>query len=185
MLNRREFLGTAATVALAGCSNTGTSEASASIPIVDTHQHLWDLGRFRLPWLSERGPLARNHLPADYLEAFRGIPLDQAVYMEVDVAADQKVAEAEYILALCNRPGQPTRAAVIGGRPADDGFAAYLDRFRGKPRLKGVRQVLFTGGCLEPAFVKGIRLLGDRGLSFDLCMPPKDLPDGAKLVDLC
>src|SRR5476649_991322 len=105
--------------------------------------------------------------------------------MEVDVAADQKVAEAEYILGLCGSADSLTRAAVIGGRPAEDQFAAYLDRFKGNLRLKGVRQVLFSGGCLEPAFVRGIRALGERNLRFDLCMPPKDLIDGKRLVDLC
>jgi len=185
MINRREFLGAAAAATLAGCAASPTKEATAVIPIVDTHQHLWDLGRFRLPWLANGGPLAKNHLEQDYVDAFHGAGIAQAVYMEVDVAADQKVAEAEYVLDLCEKAGSPTKAAVIGGRPADPDFAAYLDRFKGDPRVKGVRQVLFSGGALQPDFVRGIRALGERRLRFDLCMPPKDLLDGAKLTELC
>ena len=183
-MGRREFLAATGAAALAGCAGTPGGEGGL-IPIVDTHQHLWDLDRFRLPWLSGRGPLAKNHLPSDYLEAFRGTGVARAVYMEVDVAADQKVAEAEDVLGLCAAPPSPTRGAVIGGRPAEDGFAAYLDRFKGNPHVKGVRQVLFQGGALAPAFVRGIRLLGERGLCFDLCVPPGGLDDGVKLVDLC
>jgi L-fuconolactonase len=79
---------------------------------------------------------------------------------------------------------------VVSGRPADPGFEDYLLRFRTNPCLKGVRQVLHTGAtvprfCLEPAFVNGIRLLGDRGLSFDLCLRNDQLEAGAELVDLC
>src|SRR3982750_2271470 len=111
MLSRRAFLGGAAATVVAGCSTPESPGDAPSIPIIDTHQHLWDLERFRLPWLSGRGPLVRNHLPEDYREAFRGIPIEQAVYMEVDVAADQKVAEAEYILGLCGRSDSLTRAA--------------------------------------------------------------------------
>src|SRR5262249_44174171 len=53
-----------------------------------------------------------------------------------------------------------------------------------------LRQVLHNEGtkagyCLEPAFVKGIRLLGDLGLSFDICIRPGELPDAAKLIDEC
>ena len=33
--------------------------------------------------------------------------------------------------------------------------------------------------------MRGIRLLGDLGLTFDLCMKPEDLPNAAKLVDAC
>src|SRR5262249_54084540 len=69
-------------------------------------------------------------------------------------------------------------------------FGKYLDRFRGNRFLKGVRQVLHTptakpGYCLTPAFARGVRLLGDRGLSFDLCMRPTDLGDAVKLVEAC
>src|SRR5581483_9589680 len=39
--------------------------------------------------------------------------------------------------------------------------------------------------CLDRQFIKGIQLLGDLGLSFDLCMRPGELHDGVKLVDQC
>src|SRR5262249_50454098 len=56
--------------------------------------------------------------------------------------------------------------------------------------LKGVRQVLHVdetppGYCLDEKFVRGIRLLGERGLSYDLCMRAKELKDAARLIDLC
>jgi predicted TIM-barrel fold metal-dependent hydrolase len=81
-------------------------------------------------------------------------------------------------------------AAVIGGRPAADDFTRYLDRFRGNRHLKGVRQVLHVpatpaGFCTAPNFVRGVRLLGERGLSFDLCMRPTDLGDAIRLVESC
>jgi predicted TIM-barrel fold metal-dependent hydrolase len=81
-------------------------------------------------------------------------------------------------------------AAVISGRPASDGFARYLDQFAGLGCIKGVRQVLHVestpaGTCLDPKFVRGIRLLGERGLSFDLCMRPEELLDAVRLIDAC
>ena len=56
--------------------------------------------------------------------------------------------------------------------------------------IKGVRQVLHGSGtppgyCLDDRFKKGVRLLGDLGLSFDLCMRPGELGDGARLIDAC
>ena len=41
------------------------------------------------------------------------------------------------------------------------------------------------GLCLQPTYVKNIQLLGELGLSFDICIRPTELSDAAKLVDKC
>jgi L-fuconolactonase len=110
--------------------------------------------------------------------------------MEVDVEPAQQAEEAAYVIDLCERPDNPMAAAVIGGRPAAPGFRDYLARCRETPHVRGVRQVLHgastpPGYCLAPEFVRGIRLLGELGLSFDLCMRAAELADGVKLVDAC
>ena len=81
-------------------------------------------------------------------------------------------------------------AAVVSGRPASDGFEDYLDRFKGNKFIKGLRQVLHTPAtppkfCLEEKFVKGVQLLGERGLSFDLCFRNDQLEYAAELIDRC
>ncbi|HZZ81584.1 MAG TPA: amidohydrolase family protein [Gemmataceae bacterium] len=158
--------------------------------IVDTHVHLWDLTRFRLPWLEKTSPLARNHVIKDYQTAINGLNVVKGVYMEVDVDPKQHVAEAEYVLDICRQANTPLVAAVIGGRPADDDFPKYLQRFRGNRFLKGVRQVLHNpsakqGFCLTPNFVRGVRSLGEAGLKFDLCMRHGEIGDAVKLAEAC
>lgn len=159
-------------------------------PILDTHQHLWDLSKFNLPWTAGAGVLERSYLQQDYTEATAGLNVVKAIYMEVDVDPTQQAAEAEYIIDQCQRDDTPTVGAVISGRPSDDGFKAYITRFANSPFIKGVRQVLHVpttpaGYCLQPAYVRGVQLLGDLGLSFDLCMRPAELGDAVKLVDQC
>jgi predicted TIM-barrel fold metal-dependent hydrolase len=161
-----------------------------SIAIVDTHQHLWNLDKFKLPWIEHGSPLAKSYGMKDYLAATKGLNVVKAVYMEVDVAPEQQLAEAEFITALCKAGKTPTVAAVISGRPASGDFKKYVTRFKGSPYIKGLRQVLHGKGtpakyCLQPAFVKGIQLLGKLGLRFDLCMRPGELFDGKKLVEAC
>lgn len=159
------------------------------IPVIDTHQHLWDLSKFRLPWLEGGGPLAHSHVMEDYLRESEGLNVVKTIYMEVDVTPEQHVAEAEYVIALCERDDNPMAGAVIGGRPAASDFEAYVDRFQEVPYIKGVRQVLHGGTprgyCLEPEFVRGVRLLGERGLRYDLCLRPEELADGAELASHC
>ena len=199
MAGRRRFLRWAAAGAALGARVGGRVEAGGgptpredgdAMPIVDTHVHLWDLGRFRLPWLEPGSPLDRDYLPDDYLRAAEGLDVVRAVYMEVDVEPSQHAAEAEYVVDLCRRRVGPLVGAVIGGRPSADDFRAYLDRFRDAPEVKGGRQVLHGAGtppgtCLTPEFIRGVQLLGERGLSFDLCLRPGELGDAARLVEAC
>ena len=108
----------------------------------------------------------------------------------MDVEPSQQAAEADYVLDIIRRGGTPMVGAVISGRPASDGFAAYLARYKDRPAIKGVRRVLHAaetprGHCLDKRFVAGIRLLGRMGLSFDLCMRPEELVDAAELVNAC
>jgi predicted TIM-barrel fold metal-dependent hydrolase len=197
-MDRRQFLGTAIAAAATAAARAD-DEDERIFPIIDTHQHLWDLDRFRLPWLKKVPALAKDYLPADYQAATAdlgdfaaGLPgkIVQTVYMEVDVDPEQQTAEGDHILALCRRADNPMTAAVLSGRPDAEGFAAYLDRFKDVNSLKGIRRVLHVDEapprtCLKKEFVAGVRLLGERGLRFDLCMRSKDLPDAAKLIDLC
>jgi len=197
-LDRRRFLRQTAGAAIAaGTTDMARRSAHAAQPdhlppkpavdpIVDTHQHLWDLSKFRLRWLENDEQLRRTFTPADYFEATRGLNVVKAVYMEVAVDPSQQLAEAEHVIELCRRQGSPTVAAVIGGRPAADDFRQYITRFKQSRYVKGVRQLIDDPGqFLDEKYVRGIRLLGELGMSFDLCLPPTRLRAAAELVDRC
>ena len=159
-------------------------------PIIDTHVHLWNLNRFRLSWLEHGSALHRDFSLDDYRRAGEGLNIVKAIYMEVDVQPDQHEQEARAVVELCRSGGSLLTGAVISGRPASQWFAEYIKPFAREPVIKGLRQVLHGSGtpagyCLDTQFVRGIRLLGDLGLSFDLCMRPAELGDGAKLIEAC
>lgn len=157
---------------------------------VDTHQHLWDLSLFKLPWTEGGGALARDHLMSDYVQAAAQVEIARTVYMEVDVDPSQRVDEADYVSALCAADDNPMAGAVISGEPSDQDFSEYVARFADNPHIKGIRRVLhppeiLPGYCLQPDFVRGVQTLGTCDLSFDLCLRPSELGDGIKLVDQC
>lgn len=193
---RRQFLtksmvglGTLAVGASGMTESIEAAQQNALPPaIVDPHLHLWDLTRFNLPWIQKGAPLARSFVMKDYLAATQGLNVVKAVYMEVDVEVKQQRAEAEYVLDICRQGNTPMAGAVISGRPAADDFRQYLNNFKGNRFLKGVRQVLHGAGtpqgyCLAPNFLRGLRVLDELGLTFDLCMRPTDLADGIKVVE--
>jgi predicted TIM-barrel fold metal-dependent hydrolase len=190
-MHRRQFLQAGLAVAGTAALAAADTRKDRPPPIVDTHQHLWDLKKFTLPWIKADSPLARSYLLDDYRRATEGLNVVKTVYMEVDVDPAQQDAEADYVIGLCKDFDRTRMAgAVISGRPTSEGFKKYVSRFKGSKQVKGLRQVLHgegtpAGYCLEPAFVKGIRLLGDLGLSYDICIRPGELPDAAKLINEC
>ena len=190
--NRRQFTYTA----LGVCGALAVQDQSliaqtANLPIIDTHQHLWDLVQFQPPWLGDADArIAAKHDMRDYVSETTGLNLVKAVYMEVDVAQADQVKEAEYVLGLIRDGKSPTVAAVISGRPNSPDFAPYMERYRNNAAIKGVRQVLHVpsaqrGLCLQAQFIKSVQLLGAMGKSFDLCMRPTELADGAELAGRC
>ena len=187
-MNRREFLTASAAVATSLMARA--EEKPDMLPIVDTHQHLWDLNEFRLSWIKPDSPLSRSYLPDDYHKATEGLNVVKSIYMEVDVAPEQQQREADRIQELIKGGKTTTVAAVISGRPNSQGFKAYATQFKGSPYIKGIRQVLHgestpASYCLAREFITGIRLLGELGLSYDLCMRSAELPDATMLVDAC
>ena len=190
-ISRREFIGRGLGAAL-GIASTGVlgADDTGKLPIVDTHQHLWDLSKFRLPWVAPGSLLDHNFLTPEYRKASEGLNVVKAVYMEVAVAEDQKLAEAEYIVEVCRRTDNLTVAAVIGGNPGSDDFRQYITRFKDSPYVKGLRRALRSSRPGEPfllqdKFVQGVQLLGEMGMSFDLSTSAPMLAEGATLVDRC
>ena len=188
-MNRRDFLAVS-TAAAVNLFLVEAKEQQQMIPIIDTHQHLWDLKKFKLAWVKEGDELAHSHTPVEYAEATKGLNVVKAVYMEVDVVPEQQQAEADYLVELCKSGKTPTVAAVVSGRPASESFEKYVRPFKDSPYIKGIRQVIHVdttpaGYCLKKEFIKGVQLLGDLGLSYDICIRPGELGDAAKLVDAC
>ena len=196
-LDRRAFLRASVLAAGAGLVRTGhamqapQATPDRSFPIIDSHQHLWDLKRFNLPWLAN-APQSINHTfnVKDFQAATAGLNVDKTIYMEVDVHPAQQVQEAEFAIGLCEDSKNAVSGAVIGGYPHEKGFAEYLKRFAAVPCVKGVRTVLHAvdrppGLCLNREFVDSMKRLGDAGLTFDLCMRPDELLSAAQLAAKC
>src|SRR5262245_7836102 len=135
--SRRQFLAqiaatATATTILPGRRLKGQSAVNDSeTPIIDCHQHLWDLTKFKLPWIKPGTLLARSYVMSDYLAAIEGTGIKHSVYMEVDVDPIQQQAEAENLIDICKSGAAPTIAAVVSGRPASERFAEYAKPLAG------------------------------------------------------
>ena len=51
-------------------------------PIIDTHQHLWDLKTLSLDWVKGDKVMDQSYLMSDYLKVSQGTGIEQTVYMD-------------------------------------------------------------------------------------------------------
>ena len=155
--------------------------------IIDTHLHLIDLSALRYPWLAGAPQLNRDFSQEDYAVEARRAGIEAALHMEVDVDPADIEAETAHVKTLARRPGSLLRGAIAAARPEEEGFPAYLERVRADPFVKGFRRVLHVapdGVCEGALFRRNIRRLAGTGLTFDLCVLPRQHAGAMALVDL-
>jgi L-fuconolactonase len=154
------------------------------MPIIDTHQHLWDIERFKEGW--SRPPFDRNFNMADYLAAVDGLNVVKAVYLEVAVPPAKRFEEGLYAIEVCEASDNPTAGAVIAGDPRSPDFESYILKFEGNPYIKGLRYFFSDQShILLPQVVKNIRFLGQMGMHFEFVVPVQWLASIAELRNLC
>lgn len=164
------------------------------VNLIDTHVHVWDIEKYRLPWLDNEGPvLNRTWSVQDYLAAQaadHGYRVEQAVYIEVDMAHGERPRENALACEMVADPACIYGGACIAGDLSEPAFASYIEEWGVKPQVKGVRHVLHVSGsasgtCLGSTFVDNVRRLGSMGLVFEACMRCPELGDLVTLAKEC
>lgn len=163
--------------------------------IIDTHVHIWDLDAYRLPWLDSEGSvLKRTWAAADYArEIGKGAgayEVEQAVYIEVDMAPEERPRENEMVCRLVQDPDSVFGGSCISGDLTSADFPTYIDAWAEHSEIRGVRQVLHVpsaapGTCLSELFIKNVQHLGDRGLVFEGCVRCPELGDLETVARAC
>jgi predicted TIM-barrel fold metal-dependent hydrolase len=173
------------------------------MPIVDAHQHFWDLGRNYLPWLcnekaipfryGDYSALRRNYLPSDYLRDAAGHRVVRTVYVETEWDPRDFVGETRWLQEIIAATGFP-QAIVAGARLDGPDVEAVLAGHAAFPQVRGIRHKPRAapspadvrpgapGSMGDPAWRRGYALLEKYRLSFDLQTPWWHLAEAAALA---
>ena len=149
---------------------------------IDSHQHFWRYSSAEYPWIPAGTPLERDWLPSDLESLQRPLGFDGSVAVQ----ARQCVAESDWLLGLAD--AAPRILGVVGWvdlRSAQ--VERDLERLARHPRFVGVRHVVQDepddAFLLRSDFLRGIALLKDFSLTYDLLIYPRQLPAAVRLVE--
>lgn len=161
-LSRRSFLAAAAV-------------AAPTLPIIDTHIHLFDQTRPQGAPYSGGGRNTLPALPARYRKLAQPLGISGAIVVEASPWIEDNLWAIEQIQS------EPMLLGLIGNlRPEKPEFAEYLERYHRNPLFLGIRYGNIWGYSLaeqsrNPVFVDGLRLVEQAGLTMDTANPRADL----------
>jgi L-fuconolactonase len=127
------------------------------------------------------GALRRDFLPDGLLPLLASIGFDGCV----TVQARQTPEETEWLLGLADQ--HDFIKGVVGWVDlCSPDVESHLERVARHPRLKGIRHLIQDepddGFILRPDFRRGVELLKEFGLTYDLLLHPRHLPNAARFV---
>ncbi|MEO8126500.1 MAG: amidohydrolase family protein [Bryobacteraceae bacterium] len=181
-MNRRTFLGAAASLALAE-----TKVQAAPIPIIDTHIHLFDISRPEgVPWPDKTNSvLYKSALPARY----RKLAVPLGITGAIEVEASPWLEDNQWVLDTAAK--DTIVVGTVGDlEPGKPDFRKQLDRFHKNPLFLGIRYGNLWGRDLgaelsKPAFVSDLKALADAGMVLDTANPnPALVAQVVRVTDL-
>ena len=144
------------------------------IPIVDTHVHLWDPARIKYPWLADAEALNKPHLLSGYRAATEGLTIEKMIFVQCEADFAQFAEEVDWVTERARE--EPRIQGVVAWAPLEKGQAAREDlaKLSENPLVRGIRRIIQfeddVAFCLRPDFVRGVQLLPEFDMTFDLCI---------------
>jgi len=149
---------------------------------IDAHQHFWKYDAAEYTWIDDSmAALKRDFLPDESAREMARVGFDACVAVQ----ARQTLDETRWLLGLAAE--HPSIAGVVGWVDLQaDNVRDQLAALAGHQRLVGIRHIAQSEPddrfLLRPQVVRGIRLLADFGLGFDILIYRRQLGSAAELA---
>jgi len=149
---------------------------------IDAHQHFWLYNSLEYAWIDDSmAILRRNFLPKDLAGELKSAGFDASIAVQ----ARQSLEETRWLLELAEESA--SIVGVVGWidlRSPD--VRSQLQSLVHNPKLVGVRHIVQSEPddefLLQPDFLRGISLLQEFDLAYDLLIYTKHLPVAIEFV---
>lgn len=149
---------------------------------IDAHQHFWKYDPQRFGWINEHMQvLKQDYLPPDLKQEMRKTGFDGCVAVQ----ASQSEAETDFLLELGEQ--YDYIKGVVGWIDlCDYNVRRRLAHYAQFPKLCGIRHIVQDEAddyfLLKPDFMRGVKMLPDFDLSYDILIFEKHLPATLQFV---
>jgi L-fuconolactonase len=186
-MDRRDFIKAAAAgAAVMDTAATGANAQRYSVPIIDTHVHLYDPTRPQgVPWPGPEQPASiyRRFLPADY----RKIAEPFGVVGMIETECSPWVEDNYWVLDVS--ANEPIVVGEVGDLlPGHPDFGEHLARLHKNPIYVGIRLSNLWGRNVEELLKKpqvwaDLKALSDAGLTLDFGGGAREVQQLFKITD--
>ena len=186
-MDRRDFITAAAMGAAAlGAGATGAEAQKSSIPIIDTHVHLYDPTRPQgIPWPNKDQPASiyRRLLPGDYAK----IAEPHGVVGAIETECSPWIEDNYWVMDVSKN--EPLMVGEVGdlllGHPD---YREHLERLHRNPLYLGIRVSNLWGRDVEALLKKpqvwaDLKALADAGLTMDFGAGPEQVRQLLQITD--
>jgi len=147
---------------------------------IDSHQHFWDYDPHEYPWIKSDWPIRKSFLPPDLKPLLDKAGFDSCVAVQ----ARQTIGETEWLLQLADQ--YPFIAGVVGWVDLQSEAIEKQICDLLHPKLVAVRHVAQDEPddrfLVRKEFLRGISVLAEHRLAYDILIFPKQLPAAIELV---
>ncbi len=169
---------------MTGSGNGQPATGNRNAEVIDAHCHLWRFDAGEYDWIPEDPAVLRqDHLAADLVCELDAAGIDGAIAVQ----ARQSLAENEFLLEQADASGGRIRGVVGWVDLAADDAGDVLATYASRPLFVGVRHIVQAESDPEflarPAFNRGIALLRESGLVYDVLVYAPQLPAAIAFVD--
>lgn len=156
-------------------------------PIIDTHLHLWDIGKLNYPWLDNVPSIKKTLLIEDYQEATKNLQIEKMVFVQCECLAEQKLQEIEFVKEQARKDNRIQGMVAYAPLEQGRGVSKLLEGFYHDPFIKGVRRMYDDRPeiCYSSSFLEALNLLPEYDLSFDISIKPSSLKATIKMLADC
>ena len=170
------------------------------IATIDAHHHIWRLND--LPWLSgpqvprifgPYQPICRDYPIEEYRDDLAGCDIVKSIYIQTNWPAGQSLDEARWVQSVADRTGWP-HGNVAHADLADPDAGTLIKQLAELPATRGIRQQLHWHAnpqyrfaprpdvMNDPAWRRGLALLAEHRLLFEIQIFASQMADGARLA---